>query len=356
MNYQEIKQRQFEINRSLRFGNGLYAASAGEHYRKYCWWRDIFYQSLPNLKNDPGKYIQTYHTFLDFLHKYEWKMDNLIQNPESYNCDTCLHIKVFPDLEPIDQEWGMLQMDAICLMLLGIGLGLDQQLSIVRSSGDKQVVQKAIRMYEALEYWHLAGNDAWEEDNEIHSHAIGATLAAFKKLFNHGWCVNMVHLQNCQDELNSLLPRESVTKDCDLAQLQLIFPLNIVSDEQRDQILHNIETNLVRDRGVARYRGDLYYNIGSKWSYDTFGGVNNTRWTEWNNELQWAFGFAYLSIIHSQLGDNEKAKYYLDKLLDDAGDDMLIPEGYFAMTKIKNDNTPLGWATALTIVAIDNLI
>ena len=113
-------------------------------------------------------------------------------------------------------------MDAICLMLFGVGLGLDAQLSIIRNEGDRRVVQKCIDMYEALEYWHLAGSDAWEENEELHSHALGAALAAFEKLITYGWKVDPEKLHWCECELAHLLPRESITKECDLAQLQLI--------------------------------------------------------------------------------------------------------------------------------------
>ena len=101
MNYTEAKSKLYEVNRSLRLDNGLYVASRGEHYEKYCWLRDIFYQSLPNLKNDYEKFTQTYRIFLDFLHKYEWKMDNLINDPNSYDGRTALHPRVYPNLEEV---------------------------------------------------------------------------------------------------------------------------------------------------------------------------------------------------------------------------------------------------------------
>jgi len=356
-NIQVISQLR-SINRQLRNEeNGLYFASLGEHYRKYCWWRDIYYQVAPNLTYNKALYAQTYQTFLNYLLKYELKIDNLTLFPDSYDCNTCLHPRVYPDLTQIDAPWGNMQMDAIMLMLFGLCQGLEKDIDIIRNDKDWNIIQKVIWMYESLEYWKLSGNDAWEEPDEIHSHAIGSALSALIKLRDLGFKVNEDKLFWCKCELDNLLPKESITKDCDLAQLQLIYPLNIVTEEQRDQILNNIESKLLRQYGVARYAGDVYYNIASRQTLNDYNGLFFQQWEGWynQNEMQWTFGLAYLSIIYSKIGNKEKAQYYLDKILEPLGNDLMIPEGYYALTKIKNDNTPLGWANALTIIALELL-
>ena len=360
---QEVITKLRQINRQLRHEpTGLYFASLGEHYRKYCWWRDIFYQVLPNLTHDPEMYIQTMQTFINYLHKYEWKIDNLTCNPWEYNAKTCLHARTYPDLTEVETEWGNMQMDAYCLMLYGITLGENAGLSIIRGYDDRKIIQKVIYMYQALHYWELAGNDAWEENVEVHAHALGAAKAAMIGLRDLGFEVNGDNLWWCSCNLNNLLPKESHSKECDLALLQLIYPLNVVTKEQRDQILCNVENRLLRRNGVIRYPGDVYYNVANRETKDAYGGIfyPQIEGQFHNHELQWSFGFAYLAIIYNDLGKTDRAKIYLDKLLAKAGDDSLISEGIYAnpifdKEIIKNDNTPLGWANALAIIALEKV-
>ncbi|MEE9591037.1 MAG: hypothetical protein V3W26_00845 [Thermodesulfobacteriota bacterium] len=64
----------------------------------------------------------------------------------------------------------------------------------------------------------------------------------------------------------------------DFVQLSLIWPYNIIKKEDAMRIVKNIEDNLVREKGVIRYPGDLYYNSNQE---HPFG-----------NEAQWPLGFA----------------------------------------------------------------
>lgn len=357
MDYKKIKDKLYSINNSLRLENGLYVASSGQHYVNFCWWRDIFYQSLPTFKKSPELYIQTYQTFLDYLIKYENKMDYLIKNPSDYNNHTSLHPRVYPNLSEITANWGNKQGDAIFLMLFGLGVGLSKKMKILRNTKDKEVVQKCIKMYETMEYWTLSGNDAWEEHDDVHSHAIGAGLAALRKLKKNGFNVDETKLSIARKTLDDLLPKETVYRDCDLAQLQLIYPLNIVSRDQGEEILDNIEHNLLRKNGVARYVGDTYYNLASEHSFNTHNSLYypNIKNQLKGNELEWTFGLAYLSIIYKKMGFELTSKKHLDTILRHADEDLMIPEGYYSKTNIKNENTPLGWSVALTIIAIEQL-
>ena len=52
-------------------------------------------------------------------------------------------------------------------------------------------------------------------------------------------------------------PRESETKEVDMAQLSLIYPYNVVNSEQRDAILKNVEEKLLKEKGILRYIGEL---------------------------------------------------------------------------------------------------
>ncbi len=157
-----------------------------------------------------------------------------------------------------------------------------------------------------------------------------------------------------RDSLDRILPAESHSRPFDLAQLGLIWPYNIVTEEQASQILGNIETNLVREKGVIRYPGDLYY------SADPSEPVGN--------EAQWPLGLAWLSIVCSKLAYRdllrggifekpklylEKAEHYLAGLEAVMTDDGKVPELYSA--GVMNPNVPLAWAQSFYIVASQSL-
>jgi phosphorylase kinase alpha/beta subunit len=131
--------------------------------------------------------------------------------------------------------------------------------------------------------------------------------------------------------LSKLLPRESATKETDLALLSLIYPYAIVTPEQRDVILDRVERLLVRERGVCRYLGDRYYNEGG--------------------EAEWTMGLAWLAVIYRFLNIPHKHAFYMTKCVNALNERGELPELYFANSSVHNDNTPLAWAQSLMVVA-----
>ena len=88
-----------------------------------------------------------------------------------------------------------------------------------------------------------------------------------------------------------------MTKEADLALLSLIYPYNVVNAKQRKQILKNVETKLVRERGVIRYKDDAYYNVN-------------------NYEPSWTMGFPWLAVIYKQMNKPDKYAHYMRKSID----------------------------------------
>ncbi len=124
-----------------------------------------------------------------------------------------------------------------------------------------------------------------------------------------------------------------------MALLSLIWPYKVVSDEQRDEILNNVEYHLHRERGVVRYKGDKYYNKNED---------------EVSEEAEWTFGLAWLAIIYEKLENHEKAHGLIKDLIAvDTPEGM--PELYFSNSPEYNENTPLGWSESLFIVALYQL-
>ena len=135
-----------------------------------------------------------------------------------------------------------------------------------------------------------------------------------------------------EEALNMLLPRESEKKETDLALLSLIYPYGIVSAEQRDLILKNVESKLVREKGVIRYINDQYYNK--------------------SGEAEWTMGFPWLAIIYHKIGNPYKYANYIRKTMAAFNEHGELPELYYSNSNIHNENSPLGWAQALYLVML----
>jgi len=356
-----IKERLYTTNRSLRLDNGLYVASSGEHYRKYVWIRDVFYQAYPNLENDPDKYIQTWQTILDYLHGLEDNYDNkiswLINQPFPIDARRIIHPRFYPDLREIETQWGNLQLDALGYILQGVALGEQEGLTILRNEADREVLQKLIDALEALRYWDFSDSGAWEEGEERkRSSSVASVLRGLYEMKKLGFVVSEESIRKGAETLSEILPYETKTRSVDLALLTLIWPHRVVDPYMAEVLLGRVHTVLERKNGVARYAGDKYYNLANPETIEAFGGMYNKMLDGKLNghEAEWCFGFAYFAIIYAQRGDLGKAKYYLNKLIVIAGkNDWQVPELYYSKTSIPNDNNPLGWATAMMIVAID---
>ena len=136
------------------------------------------------------------------------------------------------------------------------------------------------------------------------------------------------------------MPRESTTKFADLALLTLIYPFNVTTEEETEQILKNVEYHLVREKGVIRYKLDRYYNK----NIDGF-----------SEEAEWCFGLSWLAIIYAERGDKEKAYYYLRRAKKTVTEEGKVPELYYSNSDIPNENTPLGWAESMYVVALQKV-
>jgi phosphorylase kinase alpha/beta subunit len=181
----------------------------------------------------------------------------------------------------------------------------------------------------------------WEEDEEIHASSVGACVAGLKSIKDlEQVTVPEGLIAKGQETLDKLLPRESDKKFVDLALLSLIFPYNVVNKEQRDSILNHVEYHLLRNKGVVRYKNDYYYN------------KNPDGYSE---EAEWTFGLSWLSIIYAELGDLKKAKHFEELALATVNDKGEEPELYFSNSPKHNENSPLGWAESLLVVAVHEL-
>ncbi|MFQ5475345.1 MAG: glycoside hydrolase family 15 protein, partial [Candidatus Nanoarchaeia archaeon] len=248
----------------LRHHSGLFLASHNEVNTGYnkAWIRDNVYEAIGLEAVNPLLAIETYHALLDVLLKHEYKIDWAIKKKPKHTYQY-IHARYHPEThEEFDEEWGNKQHDAVGLFLFKIGELHKKGYRVIRDDTDIRIVQKLADYLEAIEYWQNPDHGVWEMREEVHASSVGACVAglqAVKGIVK----VNAEAIEKGSKALNDLLPRESCTKEYDLAQLSLIFPFNIVNKEQAEMILKNI-AKLEREKGLIRHHDDYYYNNGKE--------------------------------------------------------------------------------------------
>jgi phosphorylase kinase alpha/beta subunit len=336
----EIKEH-LDVVRSLQKPSGVFTASAFDVDTGYdkAWLRDIYFIVLSFLETGDIKTVQTAaRALLQVFVKHQDKINWAAENKPHYTWQY-IHARFHPEtFEEYWEEWGNSQNDAvgevlnlICtLELLGAG--------IVETDDERAMVQKVIDYLVNLEYWQDEDNGIWEENMEVHASSIGSVIAGLEKANQVDWLeVPDVAIERGKSALHALLPRESATKFADLALLTLIYPFHVTTEEETQEILKNVEYHLVKDRGVIRYKTDRYYN-------------NNI--DGWSEEAEWCFGLSWLAIIYAERDEKEKAYYYLRRAKNAITPDGKVPELYYSNSDRPNENTPLGWAESMYVIAL----
>jgi GH15 family glucan-1,4-alpha-glucosidase len=342
--YDKLIAQHLKILEELEYNSGLFAASNKGIETGYdkAWLRDNFYECLAfQVLGDFETVHRTYRAILDIFKKHEYKIDYAISKKPEYTHEY-IHPRYHPEtFDEYWEEWGNKQNDSIGCILFALGqLEKRESGSIIVDEDDRRIVQKLVWYLSTLEYWHDEDSGMWEENQEVHASSVGACVAGLKEAKHvQGVDVPDELIAKGREVLSSILPRESASKFVDLALLSLIWPYDIVSKEEAQKILEHVEYHLLRDRGVIRYKGDRYYN------------ANEDGWSE---EAEWTFGLSWLAIIYEKMGNNEKAKEYLEKAKETVTKKGL-PELYFSNSTNFNDNIPLGWSESLFIVALHDV-
>jgi phosphorylase kinase alpha/beta subunit len=324
------------ILRQLQHPSGLFSASALDVSTGYnkAWIRDCIYEALGfEAVKSWNEVRKTFHALLDILKKHEYKIDFAIKEKPKHAYQY-IHARYHPNTyDEFFEEWGNKQNDAVGALLFKISDLELKGIKILRDKDDKSILQKLVKYLESIEYWNDRDNGMWEENEEVHASSVGACVAGLKKAGKIVE-VNPELIKKGEETLKKLLPRESETKEADLALLSLIYPYDIVDEKTKMQILKNVEEQLVRERGVIRYAGDEYYNQ--------------------KGEAEWTMGLAWLAIIYKQINIPHKYAFYMRKCVRTINEKGELPELYFAGTDIHNENSPLGWAQSLFLVMMES--
>jgi len=339
----EIRQH-LDVVRSLQKSTGVFTASAHDVATGYdkAWLRDIYFMTLGFLETgDLEPVRQAAKALLTVFVKHQDKINWAIQNKPS-EAWQYIHARFHPEtFEEYWEEWGNSQNDAVGEVLnLLVELEL-RGVSVIETDDERAMIQKVIDYLVALEYWQDADNGIWEENMEVHASSIGSVVAALKKAKRLEWLhVPEVAIEHGETALRNLLPRESAAKFCDLALLSLIYPFAVTTEAETLEVLKNVEYHLTKEKGVIRYKFDRYYN-------------NNP--DGYSEEAEWCFGLSWLAIIYAERGEKEKAYFYLRKAKGTVTPEGLVPELYYSNLNRPNENTPLGWAESMYVVALQKV-
>ena len=392
------------------FDNGLFSAAAVKDSNQYTgyqavWVRDNIHIAHAHylLGTDDEKQIavKTIKCLAKYFYKEKMAFEQIIDNnsaPE--NQMDRPHIRFDgPSLKRIKQEWNHAQNDALGYFLWLYSKLVHEKL-LKPTQEDGEILTLFPLYFEAIQYWQDEDSGHWEEPPKIEASSIGAVIAGLKAMGSlfieksdfttylttyKGKIVTLNLLDklisNGETALNDILPWESVQpgkrRRYDSALLFLIYPLQVVTEEQTIEILDDVIQNLQGEYGIARYKGDSF------WCRDYLDIPESIRTTissereEWlsnqgralqeGEEAQWCifdpiisaiYGLKYQEISDPRFLDQQI--HYLNRSLGQlTSEDFYLggfkcPELYYLQhgKYIPNDSTPLLWTQANLLVAL----
>ena len=282
-----------------------------------------------------------------------------------------------------DHEWGHLQLDATSLYLLMLAQMTASGLRIIFTIDEVNFVQNLVhyigRAYRTPDYgiWER-GNKSNHGVAELNASSVGMAKAALEAMsgFNLFGAdadqASIIHVLS--DEvarsriaLESLLPRESISKEVDSAVLSIIgYPAFAVEDldllkKTEQHICEKLEGKygckrflLDGHQVVIEDRHRMYYESHELKQF-------------MNIECEWPLFFSYLLLNNLFANKPEKAREYREKLkglLVEHNGQLLLPELYIvpedkieaeranprSQERVPNENVPLVWAQSLFIL------
>lgn len=279
-----------------------------------------------------------------------------------------------------DDKWGHLQLDATSIFLLMLAQMTQSGLKIVETEDEVSFVQNLVwyigRGYRTPDY------GIWERGNkinngrvEINASSVGMVKSALQAMQGLNLLpqakgrVGTIHVMadeiaRCRSTLDSLLPRESLSKEVDAACLSVIgFPAFAVDkqalvDETRQRILDK----LAGPYGCARFLRDGHQTVLE--DHDRLHYESHELQNFEHIESQWPLFYAFLYLEALYRGERKEIDHYrqlLDGLRVEKDGLQLLPELYFvedahveaekanpgSQPRQPNNNVPLVWTQSL---------
>lgn len=282
-----------------------------------------------------------------------------------------------------DHEWGHLQLDATSLFLLMTAQMTASGLRIVFTQDEVNFVQNLVhyisRTYRTPDY------GIWERGNkinhgiaELNASSIGMAKAALEALsgFNlfgkDGGQASVLHvvsddIARTRITLESLLPRESISKETDSAMLSITgFPAFAVDNP----LLRKATEALICEKLEGRYGCKRFLLDGHQTALEDGYRLHYdpAELKQFKDiECEWPLFFSYLLLNSLFTGNTEAAADYhnkLETLLVEQNGQKLLPELYIvpndliaaekalphSQQRLPNENIPLVWAQSLFIL------
>ncbi|KAG8199664.1 hypothetical protein JTE90_022117 [Oedothorax gibbosus] len=282
-----------------------------------------------------------------------------------------------------DRGWGHLQMDATSLYLLTLAQMTASGLQIIFNLDEVAFIQNLVFYIESA--YCIPDYGIWERGDktnhglpELNASSIGMAKAALEAmneldLFGgRGGPSSVIHVladeaQKCHAVLQSMLPRESNSKEVDAALLSVIgFPAFAVENPELIKLTRDTIEDKLRGRyGCRRFLRDgyktakedskrLYYE---PWELKVFEDI----------ECEWPLFFCYYIIDACFRGDRETVEEFsesLDSILIKENGLKLVPELYtvpadkvdleyqnpHSQERVAIGQKPFIWAQSLYIV------
>jgi len=279
-----------------------------------------------------------------------------------------------------DHEWGHLQLDATSLFLLMLAQMTASGLRIVFTIDEVNFVQNLVhyisRTYRTPDYgiWER-GHKTNHGIAELNASSIGMAKAALEALsgFNlfgkEGGQASVVHvisddIARTRITLESLLPRESISKEADSAVLSITgFPAFAVDN----QIIRARTEAIICEKLEGRYGCKRFLLDGHQTAIEDSHRLHydpHELKQFMDIECEWPLFFTYLLLNNVFTGDNDAALRYrakLESLLVEQDGRQLLPELYsvpkdlieaekanpHSQQRVPNENVPLVWAQSL---------
>ena len=298
----------------------------------------------------------------------------------------CLHAKYNTSTGDVvvgDNEWGHLQLDATSLFILMLAQMTASGLHIIYSLDEVNFIQNLVyyigRAYRTPDYgiWER-GNKINRGNPELNASSVGMAKAALEAISGldlfgvRGSEKSVIHvlpdeIARTRITLESLLPRESSSKEIDAALLSVIgYPAFAIEDvdlieRTKNEIVKKLEgrygcKRFLRDghQTVLEDTSRLHYE---PWELQQFEHI----------ECEWPLFFTYLVLDGLFRGDAKQVQNYqevLKGLLVERDGIGLLPELYYvprqdieaerkspySQQRLPNENVPLVWAQSLYLL------
>jgi len=394
--YQEIKS--VILSRQNPITGLLPASTAINAHGNYtdAWVRDNVYSILAvwglalayrKLDLDQGRTYELEHSVIKLMRGLLFAMMRQAPKVEKFKVTQdpldALHAKYDTgtgDTVVGDDQWGHLQLDATSLFLLMLAQMTASGLQIVYTIDEVNFVQNLVyyigRAYRTPDYgiWER-GNKINHGNPELNASSVGMAKAALEAMSGldlfgvHGSQSSVVHvlsdeIARTRTTLQSLLPRESSSKEVDAALLSVIgFPAFAIEDTAlAERTRQNVITKLQGRYGCKRFLRDGHQTV--------LEDVSRLHYEPWELkqfeqiECEWPLFFTYLMLDALFRGDVTQADEYfqrLQPLLVEVNGYRLLPEVYYvpqeaidaertqpqSQARLPNDNVPLVWAQSL---------